>query len=604
MCPVLMAGRGDLEKTTCWPRRPAVWAALLALALLIPGATAQAAERRTLVVAATGDLKGWVTRELLYPRGKPGGLAHLAREIRHLQKTHPGLVLLDAGDAFSESPDVVLALTGGKAPSAPPILTLMNQLGYSAAVLGNMDLAWGWETLGVIIRQASFPMLAANLEPESPNRAPSGARPPGLVPYALLERDGLRVAVLGLTAPGLGVGREPSLLAGYRVTTPEEAARRWVPLLRESLEADLVLGLVHAGLDDDFDRSTALRLALPGLAGAGRLAARGWGLDLLVSGGAHRLSPLKREDAASPHAVPVLETGARGEALVLAELELEATGGRWQVTGMKRRPVLALDTADPEALGVTAPQLEKTRAWLAEPLAFRISRKPRKKEFHACAGDLQHLALTGWAGKHQTGGSSDTAGESASRAITMLPHQWRYSIPLKEERERALTRADLYRWIPYGDTPWRVLITARQMELLLEPYVRNQRGWKTPPSLVLWPGGLQAVLPETPPSGRRGSELAGLRALPVFHRASGPAGEGPFLPRDSRHEVWLTGYIRHGGGGLAARALIHPEQDGAQPPQAGRVSIRELVLGLLQEPKTILPPACKNWLAGNSVNLN
>ncbi|MDH4249347.1 MAG: hypothetical protein OEW39_16190, partial [Deltaproteobacteria bacterium] len=492
--------------------------------------------RITLAIAATGDLKGTVTR-----RGgrRPGGLAHLAGALHRLRQTYPYLLLLDAGDAWVDDPEAEALSAPGAA--LPPLLPLMNDLGYDAMALGNRDISGGWAVLDRLREAAKFPVLAANLV------MPDGA--PVLPPYAIVARGGVRVAVLGLTSPAVSVGLDPTLFAPAQPVSLLDAVRNWVPRLRQEQQADVVIALAHAGLNDGYEREAALRGGVPGYSGAGELADETLGLDLVISGGAHKLSPLRRLGSDDAYTVPVLETGAYGEALVLALLTLERGAQGWRVIALKREPVYAAPTPDPAALALAEPALQRRQAWLGEKTALRVARRPRRIEWEACAGTLEHLALTTWAQS-----LPDVGTHWPPDALTLLPYLWRGRLPVKAPPDRAITRRDVYRWMAFPEAPVRMRLSPRQVQVLLEPHARHVRGRKVPDTLVLWPGGFEAQI------ATGGSEL------PTLRRNGTRLEEIAQLETPAALSVWMTGYVRHGGGGLAPRALLHPSQQVSLPP--------------------------------------
>jgi hypothetical protein len=152
---------------------------------------------------------------------------------------------------------------------------------------------------------------------------------------------------------------------------------------------------------------------------------------------------------------------------------------------------------------------------------------------------------------------------------------WDFDPPARDERGRPVRRVHLYRWLRYGDPLVQAPLTGRQVELLLDGYVRHARGWRVPPLTVLWPGGLRVELP------REGSELARI------HRADGePLRFGDTVP------VWLTAFVWHGGLGLAGEALLA----GGPPRRAVPVTLRAGLFALLSDPAYAIPPECARWL--------
>ena len=65
-----------------------------------------AGSARELVIVATTDLHGWITRDTLFPAACPGGRAHLAPIITGLRRVAPGLILLDGGDTLQSAPNL------------------------------------------------------------------------------------------------------------------------------------------------------------------------------------------------------------------------------------------------------------------------------------------------------------------------------------------------------------------------------------------------------------------------------------------------------------------------------------------------------------------
>lgn len=552
-----------------------------------PALPAPPGGRREITLAVTGDLKGWITTISRFNRRAPSGLAHLALLIRELRAEDPGLILLDAGDAIRGAPGgTIIPEISGLPALHFPILELMNALGYDATVLGNYDLGLGWASIAHAQAASDFNWLAANIEQEG-----GGTR---LEPYRIVERKGVRVAVLGLTTPRVTAGLDPRQLEGLVLSGVEEAARRWVPFLRDVERADLVIGLVHEGLDGGYQRAAALRGAPPWAPGTGRLADDGdrfggsndrygeGGFDLIVSGDAHRLSPRRPAGADSPYSVPVLEPGARGNALAVATFSLAERQGRWAMSktaGMTRRTLPAAREAHPGALAIVAEDLRATRALLEDATALRFRRVPRRGEFQRCAGALSHRAAVYLAGDPAGGLAGGPEGENGQGQLSLLPTLWRFEKPGKAALGQPLRRGHLYRWMRYPDTLVRVRLTGRQIEILLEGYVRHMRKWRVPALEVLWPGGLRVSLAE------KGSRIRSLRL----------ASDGRPLAPQRLYPVWLTSYLRHGGLGLARRALIQPGGIGSHEPAISR-SLRAGLFNLLSDPATEIPQQCARWL--------
>jgi len=173
-----------------------------------------------------------------------------AAQIAELKRRDPRALLLDAGDA-------VAAGNLGFSPTGEPILRLMAEIGYDAMAMGNRESHPNRQILTRKLRDAAFPVLAANLVPK---RSPL---PPKIRPY-LVFAGPPRVAVIGLapliTRPGSAWARVTSFVFDDPIGT----VARLAPQLKD--EADLVICLSHSGfrIDRELAAVEAVDLVLGG----------------------------------------------------------------------------------------------------------------------------------------------------------------------------------------------------------------------------------------------------------------------------------------------------------------------------------------------------
>jgi 2',3'-cyclic-nucleotide 2'-phosphodiesterase (5'-nucleotidase family) len=167
-------------------------------------------------------------------QGSPllGGAAHLATLIERERKSARTAFLLDSGDMFTGT---VSALTQGEA-----LLEMMTLMRYDAMGLGNHEFDYGWRSFDKMHLRVPFPMLCCNVRHRG-----SGIR--FARPYTILERDGVRLGVIGVM--GTNAARHtimPSKVAELEFTDPAEEARACVAELRDTVDVIAVLG--HQGL--------------------------------------------------------------------------------------------------------------------------------------------------------------------------------------------------------------------------------------------------------------------------------------------------------------------------------------------------------------------
>jgi len=229
--------------------------ALAALALAILGGAALAAaaaggrlaarEPIRLDVLYTSDVHGHIDRgeaTFLSPEFPPalGGGASAATYIRRVRAEaapgHAGVLLFDSGDLFQGTP-LGAARGGGTA-----IVEWMNRMGYDAATVGNHDFDRGRENTERLARLANFPVLAGNLRETA-----TGRRPDWVQDRLVIERAGLRIAVLGYVTESTPQMSYAKNLEGIEFRPVLEQLREDVPAARAA-GADLVFVLLHHGM--------------------------------------------------------------------------------------------------------------------------------------------------------------------------------------------------------------------------------------------------------------------------------------------------------------------------------------------------------------------
>lgn len=129
--------------------------AAFVLTLLISGALASARDF-TLTILHNNDLHAHI--EPTNIRGKLyGGHARMATLVKKYRASDPNVVLLNGGDTFQGT--LFFNAYEGLAD-----VSIMNVIGFQAAVVGNHEFDRGPSALGAFARQARFPVLAANLD--------------------------------------------------------------------------------------------------------------------------------------------------------------------------------------------------------------------------------------------------------------------------------------------------------------------------------------------------------------------------------------------------------------------------------------------------------
>jgi 2',3'-cyclic-nucleotide 2'-phosphodiesterase (5'-nucleotidase family) len=241
-----------------------------------------------------------------------GGIAELTALIESLRQTEPNVFLFDSGDIFTGA---LAKLTQGKLA-----FELMITMGYDAMAIGNHEFEYGHKIFEWEKNRASFPVLGANFFYKDTDHPYAQA-------HTIVERNGIRVGVIGIMGQDAATAIIPSYIAPLDVKDPVEPVRRSVAELRD--DVDLIVLLTHQGktapMQTDAEIDPRLQRDIDAdihLAGAVE------GIDVLFAGHA---------DAGTPEPVVHPETGTLimqtyGQSTYLGYLQLTLDGETGAIT--------------------------------------------------------------------------------------------------------------------------------------------------------------------------------------------------------------------------------------------------------------------------------
>ena len=119
---------------------------------------------------------------------------------------------------------------------------VLNYLKCDAATLGNHDIETGGPTYQRYIDDLECPILGGNIVYE-------GSSYTFVPPYTIVERSGVKVAILGLTTPAIPHCLPNTLWRGLEFEDMETAASRWMQYVCKHENPDIVIGLFHSGYE-------------------------------------------------------------------------------------------------------------------------------------------------------------------------------------------------------------------------------------------------------------------------------------------------------------------------------------------------------------------
>ncbi|MER7897578.1 5'-nucleotidase C-terminal domain-containing protein [Streptomyces sp. NPDC096046] len=342
-----------------------------------PGAQAVEAKRGTkryaFTVLGTTDLHGnvfnwdyFTDKEFDDRDHNDVGLAKVSTLVNRVreEKGRRNTLLIDAGDTIQGTQlsyyyAKVDPITAEGGP-VHPMAQAMNAMDYDAAALGNHEFNYGIPVLRKFEQQCRFPLLGANALDAKTLR-------PAFAPYSMHRlrtphgRD-VKVAVLGLTNPGIAIWDKANVQGKMTFPGLEEQAAKWVPKLR-SMGADVVIVSAHSGSSG----TSSYGDQLPYIENAAALVAEQVpGIDAILVGHAHTEIP--------EYFVANKKTGKRvvlseplkwGQRLTLFDFELVWEKGCWRVEKVGAK-VLNSNTVeeDPKITKLLLDEHEKVVAYV------------------------------------------------------------------------------------------------------------------------------------------------------------------------------------------------------------------------------------------------
>lgn len=175
------------------------------------------------------------------------------------------LLLLSGGDINTGVPESDLQ-------QAEPDFKGMKLLGYDAMALGNHEFDNPLAVLDQQHQWAGFPLLSANIYDKQ-----TGKR--RYQPYQMFERQGLRIAVLGLTTEDTAKIGNPEYISELEFRDAATEARNLIADIERTENPDMVIAVTHMGHYDD---------AKPGINAPGDVtlarAQQPGSLDMIIGG--------------------------------------------------------------------------------------------------------------------------------------------------------------------------------------------------------------------------------------------------------------------------------------------------------------------------------
>lgn len=286
-----------------------------------------------------------------------GGMARISNMLRsYRDKYGDNIILLDNGDILQGQPSVFYY---NYVDTVSPHIAaqVMNYMGYDAGNVGNHDVETGRKALDRWAKDCKMPILGANILDKATGE-------PHFTPYVTFNRDGVKIAVLGMITPAIPAWLSEDVWSGLTFADMEETARKWIPIIKERENPDVIIGLFHAGKSGSvlsgFKENPSLEIArnVPGF-------------DIIMFGHDH-LRENKTVTNINGDTVHVINPANTGQ--VISEVTIKATvDNAGNVTSKTIEGTLADVNSyipDTDFMATFTPQMHEVFDYVIQPIGF------------------------------------------------------------------------------------------------------------------------------------------------------------------------------------------------------------------------------------------
>ncbi|MFL5078171.1 MAG: thiosulfohydrolase SoxB [Microvirga sp.] len=284
--------------------------------------------------------------------GRMGGLDRIATVLKAIraERGDNRVLFLDGGDTWQNS-YTALATKGQDMVDCMKLLR-------PDAMVGHWEFTLGAERVKAIVDDLGFPFLGQNVRDAEWNEA-------AFEPMAIIERGGVKVAVIGQAFPYTPIANPRWLMPNWSFGIREEEVQANVDKARRG-GAGLVVLLSHNGFDVDR-----------------KLASRVRGIDVILTAHTHDALP----EAVAVGKTLLVASGSHGK--FVSRLDLDVRGGEVRGFRYKLIPIFSDAIAPDAAMAATIDAIRAPHeAMLAEEVGRTETLLYRRGNFNGTLDDV------------------------------------------------------------------------------------------------------------------------------------------------------------------------------------------------------------------------
>lgn len=484
------------------------------------------------------------------------------------------IVLIDAGDHlqgdnaayyFNYIDKPVLASDSSKHLFS----RIMNYLKFDAVVVGNHDIETGHPVYDRVKRELEMPYLAANA-------IKTDGTGSYFEPYTILNKNGVKVAVIGMTNANIKKWLAPSLWEGMDFIPISEVVDTLIQSVIEREHPHIIVLTVHAGLGDGTEENYENQ--------ARYLAANLKNVDVVFAAHDHLKTSEKIWNGTD--SVLLLTGGSRGEMLSSANIKLELKNGKVVSKNVSGKLIdMSQIPKDPQYLAHFREDFMKVKTFTNT----KVGEVPREiKTFDALFGPSDYMNIVHYVQLQETGADISFAAPLTFNAVIKagdINYQDLFAIyPFENQLYTInLTGAQVKKYLEFAYNTWIQTMQSSQDHIMNIAY--NEKAGKYTFKNFTYNfdscTGLNYEVDVTKPFGER---------IKILSLSDGGKFNGSAI-----YKVAISSYRANGGGDILEQgAGISP--DTFESLITGRYpEIRDLIYKYFSEGKLQKLPAYSNW---------
>lgn len=557
---------------------------LLVTSMLLASCATPKPEEADLVLLYTTDLHG-ACLPFDFKKNQPANisLANVCTYVEQQRQEHPEAVMLfDTGDFLQGQPSIYYS-NFVDTTDTHIMAEVFNYLKYDAVGVGNHDIETGEDVYERRLpAQFQMPWLCANAIDQRTGQ-------PMYEPYTIIERQGIKVAVLGMITPHIHAWLPKTLWPNLEFEDMVECAKKWVPIIQQKEQPDVLVGLFHAGYDytaggTDFDTPYNENGSVP-------VAMKVPGFDIVLCGHDHQPCMYKVENVAGD-SVLILDARTQAVAVGRADIHLKLVDGKYQKEITPSLVEMADYAADPAFCSHFQSFIDEVNGYVDAPLGELTSTLEGEPSLYGPSEfqDFIHEAQL-WA-----------TGADISFASVLAPHDKIPAGPLtmrqlftlyKYENQLftlSMTGQNVKDYLEFGFTNQFSTMSSANDHLLA--FKKDENGkiitnaygpqFATPTFNYTCAAGIRYTVDVSKPAGQRVSILS--------------MSDGSEFSLDKTYNVAINSYQASGGGDFIPKGLGWDDATlQSHIVNASPKDVRRYIADYIQQIKTVTPRLRGDW---------